>query len=336
MVVSGLCVSSVTPCDCGSRSHPGYCGELPSPWPWRLASWLLGPWSRRASVLRVRGLAHSRRATTRSKRENLGRITEIAQAAARHGFGYFIERHRLGDLIPGASTSTLEPPGRRGVHLRELLEELGPTFVKFGQLLSMRPDVLPPDVIAELRLLQADVRPVPLRARWSRSSRRSSASPRSACSSSSTRSRSPPPRSDRCTGRCSRTGSGSSSRCSAPARRGRSRRTSRSSTSWRGSCASACARSTSSTRARSSTSSRTASAPSSTTASRGATATPCGAASPASSGSPSRRSTGATRRGGCSRSSTSTASRSPRSASSASPTTSAPSSRGSSRRRGWR
>jgi ubiquinone biosynthesis protein len=98
-------------------------------------------------------------AATRSTRENLSRISEIAQAAARHGFGYFIESHRLSDLIPGRERLTLDPPGRRGVHLRELLEELGPTFVKFGQLLSMRPDVMPPDMITELRLLQADVRP---------------------------------------------------------------------------------------------------------------------------------------------------------------------------------
>ena len=42
----------------------------------------------------------------------------------------------------------------RGQHLRELLDELGPTFVKFGQLLSTRPDVVPPDIIAELRGLQ--------------------------------------------------------------------------------------------------------------------------------------------------------------------------------------
>ena len=40
-----------------------------------------------------------------------------------------------------------------------MLDELGPTFVKFGQLLSTRPDVVPPDVVAELRKLQDDVRP---------------------------------------------------------------------------------------------------------------------------------------------------------------------------------
>jgi ubiquinone biosynthesis protein len=93
---------------------------------------------------------------------NLGRITEIAQVAVRHGFGYFFESHRLTDLIPWHDRP-LDEDGtvgsQRGVHLREMLDELGPTFVKFGQLLSMRPDVLPPDIIAELRGLQDDVRP---------------------------------------------------------------------------------------------------------------------------------------------------------------------------------
>src|SRR5689334_22586996 len=49
----------------------------------------------------------------------------------------------------------------RGQHLRELLDELGPTFVKFGQLLSTRPDIVPPDIIQELQALQDDVRPFP-------------------------------------------------------------------------------------------------------------------------------------------------------------------------------
>jgi ubiquinone biosynthesis protein len=93
---------------------------------------------------------------------SLGRISEIAQVAVRHGFGYFFHRNRLNDLLPGNGKPAVEqPPSERGRHLRELLDELGPTFVKFGQLLSMRPDVLPPDIIAELRGLQDDVSPFP-------------------------------------------------------------------------------------------------------------------------------------------------------------------------------
>src|SRR6266536_1962917 len=97
---------------------------------------------------------------------SLGRLSEIAQVMVRHGFGYFLEAHKLTDLLPGRSAETrlaakAEEDGasQRGRHLRELLDELGPTFVKFGQLLSTRPDVVPPDIISELRSLQDDVRP---------------------------------------------------------------------------------------------------------------------------------------------------------------------------------
>jgi ubiquinone biosynthesis protein len=96
---------------------------------------------------------------------NLGRLSEIAQVAVRHGFGYFFERHRLTDLLPwGERPVAVEERSQRGVRLREMLDELGPTFVKFGQLLSTRPDVVPPDIIAELRGLQDDVRPVSFKA----------------------------------------------------------------------------------------------------------------------------------------------------------------------------
>jgi ubiquinone biosynthesis protein len=98
---------------------------------------------------------------------NLGRLSEIAQVMVRHGFGYFLEAHKLTDLLPGRSAEArlaeadTSVGSARGQHLRELLDELGPTFVKFGQLLSTRPDVVPPDIIAELRGLQDAVRPFP-------------------------------------------------------------------------------------------------------------------------------------------------------------------------------
>lgn len=104
-----------------------------------------------------------------TRRRNIGRLSEIAQVAARHGFGYFLESHRLSDLLPWhqrvltdeAVAADAGLGSRRGQHLREMLDELGPTFVKFGQVLSTRPDVVPPDIIVELRKLQDAVSPVP-------------------------------------------------------------------------------------------------------------------------------------------------------------------------------
>ncbi|HEX2302199.1 MAG TPA: AarF/UbiB family protein [Gaiella sp.] len=84
---------------------------------------------------------------------SLGRATEIGRVATRHGFGYLLDRRRANDG---------EPDADRGRRLREMLDELGPTFVKFGQLLSTRPDVVPPDIIAELRKLQDEVSPFPM------------------------------------------------------------------------------------------------------------------------------------------------------------------------------
>jgi ubiquinone biosynthesis protein len=89
-------------------------------------------------------------------------MSEIAQVAVKHGFGYFFSRNKLTDLVPGQD---LSPDGavasERGQHLREMLDELGPTFVKFGQLLSTRPDIVPPDIVVELRKLQDDVSAFP-------------------------------------------------------------------------------------------------------------------------------------------------------------------------------
>ena len=87
------------------------------------------------------------------QQRTLSRVTEIGRVATRHGFGYLLDRRRSGDS---------EQDGDRGRRLREMFDELGPTFVKFGQLLSTRPDVVPPDIIGELRKLQDDVSPVPM------------------------------------------------------------------------------------------------------------------------------------------------------------------------------
>lgn len=91
---------------------------------------------------------------------NLERIREVSEVAFRHGFGYFFERHRILPSIRHWRRRDPPPPAQRGRHIREMLDELGPTFVKFGQLLSTRPDILPADIIQELVKLQDRVTPL--------------------------------------------------------------------------------------------------------------------------------------------------------------------------------
>src|SRR5215210_5303119 len=71
------------------------------------------------------------------------RVGRIARVGARYGFG-FVFRSRL---LPGRRR---EEPGRVGTRLRFSLEELGPTFAELGRFLSIRRDLIPPDVASEL------------------------------------------------------------------------------------------------------------------------------------------------------------------------------------------
>lgn len=88
---------------------------------------------------------------------NLSRYREIAAVLARHGFGWLLAELRLRDLLPFAQRlgkSEAVEPKAQAAHLRLALEELGTTYVKVGQILSTRPDLLPPEYIAELARLQ--------------------------------------------------------------------------------------------------------------------------------------------------------------------------------------
>jgi ubiquinone biosynthesis protein len=78
---------------------------------------------------------------------DLPRITEIALVLASHGFG------ELGRIL-GLDTKNSNSDAPKAMRARLALADLGPTFIKLGQVLSVRPDILPPDVLEELAQLQ--------------------------------------------------------------------------------------------------------------------------------------------------------------------------------------
>ena len=91
---------------------------------------------------------------------DLGRLQEIASVLIRFGFGEFVQRIGLVGALERAGRllhiGQQEERQRHApaVRFRHALQELGPTFVKFGQVLATRIDLLPPDWIAELGKLQ--------------------------------------------------------------------------------------------------------------------------------------------------------------------------------------
>ncbi|HEX6136973.1 MAG TPA: ubiquinone biosynthesis regulatory protein kinase UbiB [Casimicrobiaceae bacterium] len=92
----------------------------------------------------------------------LGRLLRIVVVALRHGLDDLALGHeRLRPLRPVARAALFwrDLSAPRGVRLRRALEDLGPIFIKFGQVLSTRRDILPPDIADELALLQDRVPP---------------------------------------------------------------------------------------------------------------------------------------------------------------------------------
>jgi ubiquinone biosynthesis protein len=88
----------------------------------------------------------------------LPRLAEIVRVAAAQGWGRYLER--LGLARPaGVGAEAAVPVKSDAQRLREALEALGPTFVKFGQMLSVRADLFPDELIDELRRLQSAARP---------------------------------------------------------------------------------------------------------------------------------------------------------------------------------
>ncbi len=102
---------------------------------------------------------------TRSVR-GLNRLRQIAQVLTQHGFGHIVAQLHLSRFVPvgvmrrrGAATPARVEGPTIGRRIAMICSELGPTFIKLGQMLSTRPDIIPADVLAELSTLQDKVPP---------------------------------------------------------------------------------------------------------------------------------------------------------------------------------
>jgi ubiquinone biosynthesis protein len=98
---------------------------------------------------------------------DIERARQITTVLVKHGFGELVQRigwgsllNRKGDEVGGGDadggSGRISMPQR----LRLVLQDLGPSFIKLGQIISTRPDIIPADIITELKKLQDDVKPV--------------------------------------------------------------------------------------------------------------------------------------------------------------------------------
>lgn len=93
-------------------------------------------------------------------RRHFHRYREIASVLAKHGWGWLLESVGISEHLGKQAHARRE--GAAPAHIREMLEELGPTFIKMGQLLSTRSDIVPLAYVEELSKLQDTAPTLPI------------------------------------------------------------------------------------------------------------------------------------------------------------------------------
>ncbi len=93
------------------------------------------------------------------KLENIQRITHVIRVLAKHGLGGVLSKYGFAWYLPLFKRGDAELPADLPVRLRKSMEELGGAYIKLGQLLSIRPDLVPQEYCDEFAKLQDDVPP---------------------------------------------------------------------------------------------------------------------------------------------------------------------------------
>jgi ubiquinone biosynthesis protein len=102
------------------------------------------------------------------KLKSLGRLRYVAGVLTRHGYGWLVVNLHLDRFVPFGKRllrttprEDVTPSPTVAQEMANIMEELGPTYVKLGQVLGSRADIMPPTFVEEFRKLQDRVKPFP-------------------------------------------------------------------------------------------------------------------------------------------------------------------------------